>query len=126
MKKQRKIQFKFFCPAAEKFVENYHYEGYVDELFDPSNKILTYSQCTGEQDDFGNEIWEGDIIEFKRKGQDKAFKAEIEFTEGAFLAKIVKNERILQWFWLYHLRDYNENIKVIGNKFENKDLSNNL
>lgn len=122
MKKQRKIKFRFFCPAAEKFVEKYRYEGYVDQLFDPNSKILVSSQFTGEQDDFGNQIWEGDIIEFKRKGQDKVFRAEIEFTEGAFLAKIVKNERTLQWFWLYHLRDYNENIKVIGNKFENKDL----
>lgn len=122
MKKQRKIKFRFFCPAAEKFIQNYHYEGYVDQLFDPNNKILVSSQFTGEKDNFGNEIWEGDVIEFKRKGQDEVFRAEIEFTEGAYLVKVVNNEGTLQRFWLYHLRDYNQDIKVIGNIFENVEL----
>jgi len=119
--KRRPIKFRFFCPPDKGFVEAYRYNGVVDELFheDPT---LVPSQYTGLKDDYGNEIWEGDIVEFKRKDRDMTFLAEIDFVEGAFLAKIIKSEGTLSFFWLSHLNDYTD-IKVMGNKFENPELT---
>lgn len=120
-KKKRPIKFRFFCPAANSFIENYNYNGAVDELFD-EDPVLIPSQYTGETDNYGNKIWEGDIIQFKRKGFNDYTKAVIEYQEGAFLANVKKKEGgTLSWFWLFHLYEQ-EDIKVIGNQFENPDL----
>lgn len=118
--KRRPIKFRFFCPPAKGFVEAYRYNGLVDELFheDPT---LVPSQYTGLKDDYGNEIWEGDIVQFKRKDRDMVFNAEIDFVEGGFMAKIIKHEGTLSFFWLAHITEYKD-IKVIGNKFENPEL----
>ena len=122
MFKKRPIEFRFFCPAAKSFVENYNYNGAVDELFD-EDPVLIPSQYTGEKDHYGNKIWEGDIIQFKRKGHyNYPIKALIEYQEGAFLANIKKQEGgTLRWFWLFHLKE-EEDIKVIGNIWENPEL----
>lgn len=120
--KRRPIKFRFFCPPAKGFVEAYRYSGYVEDLFGEEDPTLVPSQYTGLKDDYGNEIWEGDVIKFKRKDRDMTFLAEIDFVEGAFLAKIIKSEGTLSFFWLSHLNDYTD-IKVMGNKFENPELT---
>lgn len=119
----RKIKFRFFCPAAKGFIQNYNYQGAVDDLFNGEDKTLILSQCTEVDDDYGNKIWEGDIVEFTRKDRNMTFTAVIEFVEGAFLANIVKYHGTISFFWFahVHLNDY-KTIKVIGNKFENPEL----
>ena len=118
--KRRPIKFRFFCPPAKGFIEAYRFNGYVDELFEEDPTLIP-SQYSGFKDDYGNEIWEGDIIEFTRRDRDITFLAEIDFVEGGFLAKIIKQEGTLSFFWLAHISDY-KNIKVVGNKFENTEL----
>jgi hypothetical protein len=120
--RNRIVKFRFWNPPAKSFVEHYKYSGYVDELFDQDDMLIP-SQYTGLTDDFGNEIWEGDIIELKRKDREGLHRAEIQFVEGAYLAKFIKHEGTLSFFWLPHLNDYCE-VKVIGNKFENIELTN--
>jgi len=64
----RTIKFRFWSPQGESFVEQYKYNGFVDELFDEREwSILVPSQYTGMKDNFGNEIWEGHIFELKKK-----------------------------------------------------------
>jgi hypothetical protein len=118
---QRAIKFRFWNPPGKSFVQLYKYSGYVDELFEQDSMLIP-SQYTGLIDDFGNEIWEGDIIELKRKDREGLHKAEIQFVEGAYLAKFIKHEGTLSFFWLPHLNDYCE-VKVIGNKFANTELT---
>lgn len=118
---KRKIQFRFYCPPAKGFVQDYKYNGRVDELFDEDDKILIPSQYTGFFDDYGNKIFEGDIISYKRKDRDGYYNAVIEFVEGGFLAKIIKHEGTLSFWWMAHIHDY-EDIKVIGNVWNNAQL----
>lgn len=118
----RIIKFRFWNPPGKAFVQKYKYSGLVDELFEQDDMLIP-SQYTGLKDDFGNEIWEGDIIEFKRKDRDGINKAEIQFVEGAFLSKFIKHEGTLQFFWMSHINDYQQ-IKVIGNCFQNPELKN--
>jgi len=116
----RAIKFRFWNPPGKAFVEQYKYKGLVDELFEQDDMLIP-SQYTGMKDCEENEIWEGDVIELKRKDREGLYKAEIQFVEGAYLAKFIKHEGTLSFFWLPHLNDYC-NIKVIGNKFENPEL----
>ena len=126
----RSIKFRFWSPQGKAFVQQYKYNGPVDELFDEREwRILVPSQYTGLKDDFGNEIWEGDIIEYERRLTNKdsqKFTAIVSYADGAYLllAKAVSQEGTLAHMWLHDLaRDiYNSKVKVIGNKFEHPEL----
>lgn len=118
--KRRPIKFRFFCPPAKGFVEAYRYNGLVDELFEEDPTLIP-SQFTGLKDNYGNEIWEGDILELERESRPGTITAVIEYVEGGFLAKFINHSGTMSFFWLAHLHEYT-NIKVIGNKFENPEL----
>lgn len=63
--KQRKIKFRFWCPAGKAFVRDYNYNGAVDELFDEKEyDVLIPQQFTGLIDKNGVEVYEGDLINF--------------------------------------------------------------
>ena len=112
----RQLKFRIWDNEQKKF-----------EYFELNNitvpdRLLTQDkfpvqQSTGIKDCKGVEIYEGDRIEFYSKDRKIYYYGEIDFTEGAFLVKIVGNEGTLQWFWMYHLNDY-EQIRVVGNIFE--------
>jgi len=57
-----KNKFRFWCDAGKAFVQNYKYNGLVDELFDPRDVILTSQQFVGILDKNMKEIFEGDVI----------------------------------------------------------------
>jgi len=57
-----KNKFRFWCNAGKAFVQNYKYNGLVDELFDPRDVILTSQQFVGILDKNMKEIFEGDVI----------------------------------------------------------------
>ena len=126
----RTIKFRFWSPQGESFVEQYNYNGPVDELFDEREwRILVPSQFTGMKDCEEKEIWEGDIIEFKRpltNRDSKKYTAVVSYADAAYLlsVKAVSVEGTLAHMWLHDLaRDiFNSKVKVIGNKFENPEL----
>jgi hypothetical protein len=63
--KKRKIKFRFWSPAGKAFVQDYKYNGLVDELFDENGQnILVPQQFIGLIDKNGKEIYEGDLINF--------------------------------------------------------------
>lgn len=59
------LQFRFYCPVAKTYVQNYSYDGLVDELFESDTDILLPQQCTGLKDKRGSYVYEGDIVKFK-------------------------------------------------------------
>jgi uncharacterized phage protein (TIGR01671 family) len=63
--KKRTIKFRFWCPAGTSFVQDYNYDGLVDELFDEKDfDTLVPQQFIGLIDKNGKEVYEGDLINF--------------------------------------------------------------
>jgi uncharacterized phage protein (TIGR01671 family) len=125
---QSKNHFKFYCKAGKSFIQSYKYNGFVEELFDDA--FLVPCQCTGIKDNQEKYIYEGDIIEFERqltKEHSRKFTAIVSYADGAFLvmAKTSDAEGTLSYMWLHDLSKeiYNWKIRVIGNKFENPELT---
>ena len=58
-----KNKFRFWNPQAKSFVENYKYDGLVDELFDP-DPLLIPQQFLGILDSNMKEVYEGDVVRF--------------------------------------------------------------
>jgi len=124
----RQLKFKFWSPPGKAFVQQYKYNGPVDELFNQDDMLIP-SQYTGIKDIHQKEIWEGDIIEFERSltnKDTKKFTAIVSYADAAFLvmAKSSDAEGTLAYIWLHDLSKeiYNWKIKVIGNKFETPEL----
>ena len=126
----RTIKFRFWSPQGKSFVEQYKYNGLVDELFDEREwSILVPSQYTDMKDCNGREIWEGDILEYERRLTNKdsqKYTAIVSYANGAYLllAKAMSFEGTLAHMWLHDLSKdiYNCGVKVIGNKFEHPEL----
>jgi uncharacterized phage protein (TIGR01671 family) len=56
-----KNKFRFWNPQTRAFVQNYKYNGFVDELFEP-DEFLIPQQFLGILDKNMKEIFEGDVI----------------------------------------------------------------
>ena len=107
-----KNKFRFWNPPGKAFVEQYKYNGLVDELFDGDDMLIP-SQFTGLFDKNQKELWEGDIVKFH---EDKT--GVVDFQYGSFILKI-KNPSSTMGFAFLHAVGLFE---IIGNKFENPEL----
>jgi len=126
----RPIKFKFFCIPAKGFIENYKYNGEVDDLFNGEDPLLVPLQYTGIQDSEQKEIWEGDIVEFERvltEEVTRKYTGVVEYEDGAYIifAKAANLESTLMHIWLHDIikKSGFVKIKVIGNKFETPGLT---
>lgn len=83
----------------------------VTYAVDPS----TICQFTGLKDCENKEVWEGDILEGNHK-------AEIFFTQGAFLIRSIDDNGKEEILSLFAHIEWNGKItcRVVGNKFDNK------
>lgn len=73
-------------------------------------------QFTGAEDGEGNEVYEGDII---RDGHGRVY--EVEWDEDEYQFVLRTSEGIIRYTLGGFVNDFNS-FKVIGNKFENKEL----
>jgi uncharacterized phage protein (TIGR01671 family) len=118
----RTIKFRFWSPQGKAFVEQYKYNGLVDELFDEREwSILVPSQYTGLKDCEEKEIWEGDILEYERRLTNKdsqKYIAIVYYEDAAYLIKTKDTEGTLTHMWLHDLSKdiYNWKVKVIGSE----------
>jgi hypothetical protein len=56
-----KNKFRFWNPQTQSFVQNYNYNGPVDELFEP-DEFLKPQQFLGILDKNMKEVYEGDVV----------------------------------------------------------------
>jgi len=108
----RTIKFRFWNPPGKSFVEQYKYNGFVDELFQQDDMLLP-SQFTGLYDKNQKELWEGDIVKFNK---DKT--GIVDFQYGSFIIKINNPTTTMGFIFLHAVGLF----EIIGNKFENPEL----
>jgi hypothetical protein len=116
-KPRRKIHYKFFCPPAKGFVENYTYKGKVDELFDNEDPTLIPIEYAGIDN-----IYEGDILEITIPTWKKTYRGHILFERGSFGLKIHNPQGTLSILWLHQFQSYNVQYTHLGNILENPEL----
>jgi uncharacterized phage protein (TIGR01671 family) len=116
---KRPIKFRFWCKPAKGFVQNYNYNGAVDDLFSGEDPTLEASQYTGVNDSENKEIYEGDVLEItSNEGFGKKYTGVVEYQDGAFGCRIQSPEGTLSIFWLHQPKFYNYNLKILGNEYE--------
>jgi uncharacterized phage protein (TIGR01671 family) len=117
----RTIKFRFWSPQGKAFIQNYNYNGPVDELFDEREwRILVPSQYTGLVDKSGRELFEGDIVniwseEYPNLNNKKYV---VEYRNGSFVAEVINPESTFKFFFMHQISKF----EIVGSKFENPEL----
>ena len=112
MKIGNKNHFKFFCKAANGFIQDYKYNGYVEELFD--DYLLIPCQCTGLQDKHGKYVYENDLIKLDKNETREEKTGKVVFKFGAFCVEFSEPSSTLNFNFMYQLGPF----EVIGCSLE--------
>ena len=123
----RELKFRVWDNKNKKFLPESHFailgsgkvivtlSGYYEHFTNKTQDDYVVQQYTGLQDSKGNDIYEGDIVKATSDQYDNEnFVGKVIFDEGCFLTWINKND--IRGVWS------GDDIEVIGNIFENKDL----
>ena len=84
----------------------------------------TICQCTGLKDKNGKLIWENDIVRFdiyKYEKMISSIVSDVQWCDEIWSFSIVVNAENNRGT-LGHVLDFNKEVKVIGNKFDNPEL----
>ncbi len=113
----RELKFKGWNNEIKKMIEPH--DLYQNGIYWPKfgKRDLELMQYTGIKDKNGTEIYEGDIVLFHGQYDKKKLIEEVIFKYGSFF---VAGYRIGEIFTI--LKNKNDVIKVIGNKYENPEL----
>ena len=123
----RELKFRVWDNKNKKFLPESHFailgsgkvivtlSGYYEHFTNKTQDDYVVQQYTGLQDSKGNDIYEGDILKATSDQYDNEnFVGKVIFDEGCFLTWINKNDIREVWS--------GDDIEVIGNIFENKEL----
>lgn len=110
-----KNKFKFFCTAANGFIEQYKYNGYVDELFD--DPLLIPCQCIGLQDKNGKDVYENDLVRIDKIGFGEIRTGKIGFNYGAFCVEFLEPSSTMNFNFMHQIGSF----EVIGCALEKKE-----
>ena len=114
----RQLKFRVWDKAENEFSDISEYDSWnwFDRFRDAKiPETLTIQQYTGLKDKNGTDIYEGDIVKATSdQFVNENFIGKVIFDEGCFLTWINKND--IRGIW------GEDDIEVIGNIFENKDL----
>lgn len=101
---------------------------YIAGIFLPLNSDVKVMQYTGLKDSNGNEIYEGDIVEFLDEEVNYSHCG-VEYDEFINIGKVIfSHDELMGWditnrnMDLEEVWHYREYIKVIGNIYENPEL----
>ena len=122
----RKIKFRAYDVIGNKWVSGdlVHNQKVTREGLEPRTMVAGYEvapesvgQFTGMHDRNGNEIYEGDVVQWDKDGK----KYVVVFRAGMFYASVEQlNERIYGGFPLWFLCEEEQHCVVVGNYYEMK------
>ena len=120
MKAGSKNKFKFFCTAANGFIEKYKYNGYVDELFD--DPLLIPCQYTGLHDKNEKDVYENDLIGvfLDKNGFGVVKVGKITFKHGAFCVEYLEPTSTMRFNFMHQIGPF----EVLGSALEKPELLN--
>ena len=85
-----KNKFRFWNPQVKGFVQNYKYNGFVDELFEP-DEFLKPQQFLGILDKNMKELYEGDVVNFDYFDGDKSAIGVVRYNNSSCAYEVDSN-----------------------------------
>jgi uncharacterized phage protein (TIGR01671 family) len=117
----KEIKFRAWDKENKEIYNDFHQTYmFTDSINDDNDYILM--QYTGLKDKNGKEIYEGDIVRYKNDfamlGEPKKTDYTVEFKQGQFYPFITREQTDSIGYW----RMMGEDVEVIGNIYEDKEL----
>lgn len=107
-----KNKFRFWNPQAKKFVTNYKYNGFVDELFEP-DEFIKPQQFLGIFDKNMKEIFEEDVVSFDYFDGDKSAIGVVRYNNSSCAYEVDSNIGTIAIMYISL-----DSLEIIGNMVE--------
>jgi len=108
-----KNKFRFWNPQVKGFVQNYKYNGFVDELFEP-DEFLKPQQFLGILDKNMKELYEGDVVNFDYFDGDKSAIGVVRYNNSSCAYEVDSNIGTIAIMYISLA-----SLEIIGNMVEN-------